>query len=236
MKRYWIMFLALALVLTGCVGRVPAGPEVLSSGGNSYKTGFYGTLFPSEYKTAGEKLPIGNLELKPIVHELFELYHADVGSYLEGTIYCAEKDYESALAYYSDPVNYSYQCILGVDSDTQSKETVELRDVDTAMFEALLEFAEASDYDPFDIRHNAAIERVELPMPDHQVDTRMVFYKESTDHLFRSGRGSEYYVLNDRLYLVYQYDFGHGEYEKLIAVEVPDDISAYFVAYMKAYI
>ena len=48
-------------------------------------------------------------------------------------------------------------------------------------FNALLEFADQSDYDPFDKNHNAKIEKVELPMPDNTKDTRLVFYKQSND-------------------------------------------------------
>lgn len=163
------------------------------------------------------------------------MYHADIGSYTEGTIYCSKKDYEDALAFYNNPQNYSYYCILGVNSNTQSKMTVELSDIDTDKFNALLEFADKSNYDPFDKKHNDKIEKVELPMPDNTKDTRLVFYKESTDKLFNSSKGTDYYILDNHLYSVYQYVFGHGEYKKLIAVKVPDDISDYFVEYMKPY-
>lgn len=235
MKKLFAIFLVLLTTLTGCVGTSPDGPETLTSGENRYKTGFYGTLFPNEYELFDEKTEIDSIVLNRINHKYFELYHADIGSYTEGTIYCSEKDYESALSFYNDPKNYSYHCILGVNSNTQRAQTVELIDVDTDKFNALLDFADKSNYDPFDKKHNDQIEKVELPMPDDSKNTRMVFYKESSDHLFNSSKGTDYYIFKDHLYSVYQYDFGHGEYEKLIAVKVPDEISSYFVEYMKAY-
>ena len=148
----------------------------------------------------------------------------------------SEKDYENALSFYNDPKNYSYHCILGVDSNTQSKKRIELTDVDTSKFNSLLDFADKSNYDPFDKKHNAKIDKVELPMPDDTKDTRLVFYKQSKDDLFVSSTGTDYYIIGGHLYAVYQYDFGHGEYEKLIAVKVPDEISTYFVEYMKSYL
>lgn len=236
MKIIITTVLVLALTLTGCVGLSPNAPETLKSNEKTLKTGFYGTLFPNNFELDGETFEINNIALNKIVHDSFEIYHANVGSYMEGTIYCAEKDYENALDFYNDPKNYSYYCILGVDSDTQNTETIEIPEIDTDKFNALLDFADKSNYDPFDKKHNAKIEKVELPMPDDTKDTRLIFYKESKDRLLISSMGTEYYIINNHLYKVYQYDLGHGEYEKLIAVKVPDDISAYFVEYMKSYI
>lgn len=73
-------------------------------------------------------------------------------------------------------------------------------------------------------------------MPDNKQTKRLVFYKESKDSLFISSKGHEYYIIDNALYFVYQYDYGHGEYEKLIAVSVPSAISDYFVKYMEPYL
>ncbi len=236
MKKLFALTIIIVLMLTGCVGLAPKGPETLEADGKVFKTGFYGTLFPNDYVLADKSLSINNIKLDKISNDSFDLYHADVGSYAEGTIYCAEKDYENALAFYNDPKNYSYYCILGVDSYTQNSKTIEISNIDANEFNALLDFADKSNYDPFDKKHNSKIEKVEFPMPDDTTDTRLVFYKESKDNLFVSSTGTDYYIINNHLYSVYQYDFGHGEYEKLIAVKVPEKISDYFVEYMKSYI
>ena len=236
MKKIFLIILILMLTLAGCVGLAPDGPETIKSGEKTFKTGFYGTLFPNDFELTGETIETNNIKLSKISHDSFELYHADIGSYTEGTVYCSEQDYESALSFYNDAENYSYYCILGVDSDTQSTTTIELTDVDTTKFNELLDFADQSNYDPFDKNHNAKIEKVELPMPDDTKDTRLVFYKQSKDDLFVSSTGTDYYIIGGHLYAVYQYDFGHGEYEKLIAVKVPDEISTFFVEYMKSYL
>lgn len=236
MKKIFLIILILMLTLAACVGLAPNGPEILKTNEQTLKTGFYGTLVPNDFVLTEVTLEIQNIKLNKISHDHFDLYHADIGSNIAGTIYCAEKDYENALAFYADPNNFSYYCTLGVDSYTQSTKTVEIADIDTDKFNALLEFADQSDYDPFDKNHNAKIEKVELPMPDNTKDTRLVFYKQSNDGLFVSYARTDFYILNNHLYAVYQYDFGHGEYEKLIAVKAPDDISTYFVEYMKSYL
>ena len=43
-------------------------------------------------------------------------------------------------------------------------------------------------------------------------------------------------IPNEMMYMAYQYDHGHGEYEKLIAVEVPKELSDYFVEFISSYI
>ena len=234
-RKLFVKLLSILVLLSGCgfAGLAPDGPESLQIENKTYKTGFYGPLYPNEYSLTEQTLQAGDITLVRIAHDNFELYHADVGPYAEGTVYCEDSQYEQALAYYGDPANYTYFCTLGVNMNDGTK-TVELSDVDTSVFDALLSFADASYYDPFDNRHNSKVETVELPMPDDTVDTRMVFYKESKDSLFCSAKGNEYYIIDHSLYMVYQYNFGHGEYEKLIAVEVPDNISTYFVSLMRS--
>ncbi len=229
MKKCFLVILILSLILTGCVGLAPDAPETLSLNGMNYQTGFYGTLIPERYQFDGETLDIQNMTLNQIAHDDFQLYHADIGPYTKGTIYCAETDYENALAFYSSPQNYSYYCIF-----KSRPQVFDPSDIDTDKFDALLAFAESSCYDPFDKSHNAKIEKTELPMPD-RTEIPLHFYKKSIDGLFISSKSAEYYILNNQLYLVYQYDYGHGEYEKLIAVKVPDDLSTYFIEFAKPY-
>lgn len=176
-----------------------------------------------------------DLTLVRIAHDPFDLYHADVGPYTTGTIYCEASQYEQVLAYYSNPENYAFFCVLGVDmTDGTSTQTVELSNVDSVLFDDLLNFAEKSSYAPFNSLHNSKVETVDLPLPNHTVDTCMVFYKERNDFLFLFRKWNDFYIIDHVLYMVYQYDYGYGEYEKLIAVKVPENISAYFIALMES--
>ena len=238
-RKLFIILLSILVLLSGCgfVGMAPDGPESLQIDNKIYKTGFYGSLFPNrgEYSFTGLTLQIDDLSLARIVHDTFELYHADVGPYSEGTVYCAESQFEQAVTYYSNPANYTYFCILGPRmSDGTTDQTVEFPNVDVTIFNDLLSFSEQSCYDPFDNRHNSEVKTVDLPMPDDTVDTRMVFYKESNDSMFCSSHAHDFYILDNTLYVVYRYEFGPGDDEKLIAVKVPENISTYFVSLMRS--
>ncbi len=235
-KKWFVAVLILVIILPGCVGLVPDGPALLEGDGKTYQTGFYGDLFPHEFELTDQTSSVEGITLTKLLHPQFQLYHAEIGPYASGTLYCAGEDYENAVAFYSDPSNYTYFCILGANTDTTQEKTVEIPQVDPVKFEALWDFARQSEYDPFDSAHNAKVEKVDLPMPDSTKDIRLVFYKESVDSLFTSIKGNEYYIFNNRLYMVYQYDCGHGEYEKLIAVQVPLELSNYFVDLMKSYV
>lgn len=239
MKKLLIILMSMLFLLFGCISPNPDTPESIETDTTTnlpeyktYKTGFYSTMFPNKFEYTDNTFSAQNMELTQIEHKKFYLYHTNTGSYTEGTIYCEESQYDEVSAYYSDPKNYTYHCILGVNSDTTSEKNVSLDDVDISKFDALLEFGENSSYDPFNFLHNSKIDKIELPMPDDNVETRMIFYKESKDSLFTSSKSEEYYIIDNTLYLVYQYDYGHGEYEKLIAVKAPDEISKYFVKYM----
>ena len=237
-RKPFVVFLTIPLLLSGCgfIGLAPDGPESLQIDNKTYKTGFYGTLYPNrrEYSFTEQTLQVDDLLLARIAHDTFELYHADVGPYSEGTVYCAESQFEQAVTYYSNPANYTYYCILGPRmSDGTTDQTVEFPNVDVTIFNDLLSFSEQSCYDPFDNRHNSEVKTVELPMPDDTVDTRMVFYKESNDSMFCSSQAHDFYILDNTLYMVYRYEFGPGDDEKLIAVKVPEEISAYFVSLMR---
>lgn len=234
-RRFSAALLSAAILLSGC-GLAPDAPETLRAGEKTFRTGFYGSLHPDEFSLTQDSLQAGSITLERIECDVFELYHADAGPYSEGTVYCEESWYEQAEAYYSDPGNYVRFCILGSDAPgAEGVHTVELPDADAVLFDDLLRFAEESGYDPFDRQHNSGVETVELPMPDDKVDTRMVFYKRSRDGLFTSEKGSDFYFIGGRLMLVYQYDFGDGGDGKLIAVEAPEQLSAYFISFMEPY-
>lgn len=235
MKKLFIALLLIMLTASGC-RMAPAGPETFSANNKTYKTGFYGNLYPNEFSLTEHTTQSRKTTLVRIEHETFELYYADIGPYVSGTIYCEESQYAYAAAYYNDPTNYAFFCELGWNkTDGTRTKTVKLSNVDITMFEALLRFSNESYYDPFDKQHNSKIEIVELPLPDETRQTRMVFYKESKDALFCSPH-TDYYIYDNELYMAYQYHYGDEESQKLLAVKAPEDISTYFTSFMESYL
>lgn len=235
-KTLCLLLVTVILLFSGCNRQNINEIKSVKFENKIYKTGFYGTMFPYQFDYDKETFTVNNIEYKKIKHDTFNLIHADIGHYVEGTVFCDESQYDDACLYYSDPENFSYYCILGVDSADTVSQTVQFDDIDADKFNALLTFAENSEYIPFDSKHNDKIEKTELPMPDDKKDKRLTFYKSSNDLLFIFGEGYDFYIIDGILYSVYQYDFGHGEYEKLIAVKAPSDISDYFTEFMKPYL
>lgn len=229
MKKIMAVLLCLAVLLCGCseLDLLVRG-EVIHEG-TTYVTGFYGDLYPTNFSLTDEEFTYRDIRFRRLEHESFTLYHADVGTYVSGTLYCEKSQYAEAAAYYSDPDNFSYYCAIGVNDPSS---TVELTGVDPEKFDALLVFADQSEYLPFDFGDDRKSQTVELPIPDNDVTPRLFFYKDSKDQLFTTVKNI-YYILDNTLYLVYYYDYeGDG---KLVAVPAPEDLSDYFVEFMKAY-
>ena len=57
----------------------------------------------------------------------------------------------------------------------------------------------------------------------------LAFYKKRKDGMFTSLQGHEFCIVDGKLLLVFYYDYGNGEYEKMAAVKVPGEISEYMV-------
>ncbi|MBQ8296599.1 MAG: hypothetical protein IJX77_02310 [Ruminococcus sp.] len=235
MKRIIAALIPFLLLLTGCADLRLLLSDSVDVNDKTYKTGFYGSLIPDELDYSGETYSVGKTEYKQLEHDRFDLIRSDSGMYTSGTIYCSEEQFSEAELYYSDPENFSYYCTIGAESTDNTPYTLNIDDIDTDMFNALIEFADNSSYDPFDSKHNDKIDKAELPIPDNYITHRLNFYKESNDSLFTSSKGHEFHIIDDELYLVFYYDYGHGEYEKLVGVKVPEEISGYIVEYIKPY-
>lgn len=231
MKKTTALLLCLAVLLCGCTNlKMLLPPEEVSFEGKTYATGFYENLVPADFQLLEEEgFTHRDILFRRVEHKQFILYHAHVGGYTSGALYCEKSQYAEAAAYYSDPDNFSYYCAIGVNDPSS---TVELTGVDPVKFDALLAFTDVSVYLPFNIGDDRKNQTVELPIPDNDVTPRLFFYKDSKDQLFTTVKNI-YYILDNTLYLVYYYDYeGDG---KLVAVPVPEDLSDYFVEYMKAY-
>lgn len=230
-KTLFLLFLIIVLIslyISGC-GMAPDGSKTVLIGADTYATGFYGSLFPYNFNRTEEVYNVDDIEFRRLDNDSFDLLHASIGPYSEGTIYCNESQYDEARAYYSDSDNYTYFCQIGTPKKDASPLVMDISHIDIEKFDSLIEFAEKNSYDPFDFVKNNKIEKLELPMPDETESPRLVFYKESKDGMFISSRGEYFHIIDDEIVLVFYYDYGYGEYEKLIAVKVPDEISDYII-------
>lgn len=75
MKRLLLFIIVCSLLLSGCVIMAPAGPETVNIDGTTYKTGFYGTLFPYGLKQIQNPFTLDNITFRQLKHDQFDLYH-----------------------------------------------------------------------------------------------------------------------------------------------------------------
>ena len=219
------LLLDIALPLAGCTGLYGA-PDSISNGEKSYLTGFYGEMIPQEFSRTAQTITVNGEDYRRVKHKRFELYHGYVGLYSNGTIYCAEDQFEEASLYYADPENFTYHLVVGNPVTVSAT----LKDVDYQRFEELLDFVSKNAYDPFDPLHNSLVEKVTLPMPEDYGDGEIHFFKTSKDDLFTT-EGNTFHIVEDEMYLLFYYDGGADSdgIEKMIAVKLPEELSEYFV-------
>lgn len=208
-----LIFPVLSIVSSASLGE----PKTITIENTVYRNGFTGELYPLNIDYQDDCYSVNKKEFHRVNGEQFDLVYSPTFSLAFDALYCSEDQWEQAKAYYADSNNFTYYC-----SNTS------IPDVDVTKFDRLMEFAEENGYDPFG--SNSDVKTCRLPMPD--LSSELIFYKESKDGLLTSSRGSKFHRINGKLYLVFFYDMGHGEYEELVAVEVPEEIGQYFMEFL----
>lgn len=220
---------AVMVVLMSSCSLLPRSPipETVSIGGVTYRNGFYGYLWPQNLHRTGDSYSVNGIEYYHIQNKEFNWVHSLVGPYTCGVLYCAENEWDDAQLYYGNPDNYNFYC--KVETANSDPYTINIDSFDSQKFDELVDFQNENEYIPFNNTHNEKIFTIRLPMPDWNLSPQLVFYKESLDGYFISFMGSKCHIIDGQLYLVYQYDYGHGEYEELICVQAPKQLSKYIL-------
>ena len=143
-----------------------------------------------------------------------------------GALYCAEEDWEAARAHYADPANWDYYCCykdgIGIDSEPDYRS---IPNVDIDKFLELEAFSHEYAYDP--LGSESRNDFVRMPLSDALQHPIVYFSRISRDG-FLETESRTFHFVDGRLLLLYQYDLGHGEYEDLLAVEIPTGLNEYF--------
>jgi len=207
--------------------------QSISYGGVDYISGFYDADCGFDSSILGESIQIGDRELYIADNGSFPMLFECSGSgafTISGTLYCAQSQLEAARKYYADDANYDYYCQVGAQYTDREPEFVQIPDMEPDQFCRLMEFAVENSYAPSDGK-NADL--LHLPIPDRDQSPELTFYRVSKDKCLVSYRGYTFHIIDGRLMLLYFYDFGHGEYEEMAAVEVPEEMREYFVNLLK---
>lgn len=199
--------------------------ERVTIDGTTYRNGFYDDLWPFNIYFEEAYIKVGDNEFRHVDSEKYDLLYSGNGFTSAGIFYCEESQWEEAYDYYNDGENYRYYCHIGGNYSKLAPTIID--NIDTEKFDELMSFADQKAYEPFGVKED--VETIRLPEPDNEESPKLVFYKVSKDGYFESDKGNVFHVVNGKLLLVFYYDGNHGEYDELVAVEVPDDIGAYFV-------
>jgi hypothetical protein len=210
-------------------------PETITIEDVTYRNGFYSgteTLWPENltYDRTETYEKWGSEFHRVTNAEQFNWVYTSNGGSTEGDrgLYCAEDQWEQARAYYADNSNFTYYCRIGTAYSDRDPGIAATPYMDIEKYDALMAFAGENSYDPFD--SNKKVQTRRLPFPDKAASPELVFYKQSNDGFFTSYKGNKFFAIDGELFLLYYYDYGHGEYQEMVAVEVPDALGQYFIA------
>lgn len=207
-------------------------PSEVTIDGVTYRRGFYDDLIhPVEITFQEGSYTVNDVEYRRVNYEQFDYVHCKGGGTTLGLLYCAEEQWEQAKAYYTDSDNFVYYCQIGVKDYTRVPVVTAIPDMDPEKLDALINFAAENRYDPFS--STKKVETRRLPIPDRDESPAVFFYKECKDGFLTSNNSRKFYVDDDKLVALYFYDYGHGEYEEMEVVDVPDELSQYFVELVK---
>ncbi len=202
-------------------------PETVTMDGTTYRSGFYGDLWPENLTYKGDPYKEGRNKFYHVDCEQFDWVHSKIGRTTNGVLFCAENQWEQACEFYKNSDNFTYYCEIGSEYIDRDPVLVTIPDIDTTMFDELMSFANKNSYDPFGSSDDVTTRR--LPFPDRDESPELNFYKKSKDGFFTSFQGNTFLVVDGKLLLVYYYDYGHGKYEELVAVDVPEELGTYFI-------
>jgi hypothetical protein len=230
------------IMLFGCVKSIPEKasniikgisehlsgiPSTVTIEGTTYRNGFYEGLYPVYCTYSTDRTKVGSNYFRRVNYEKIDCVKFSNDGTVMDIIYCADGQWEQAHAYYADRDNFVYYCKIGRENIYRDSVIEIIKDIEHEMFDKLMVFADENGYNPFNPSKKIITHR--LPFPNNDESPELTFYRESNDGYFTSSKENKFYVVNNKLLLVYFYDYGHGEYEELVAVDVPDKLGQYFI-------
>lgn len=231
-KLVVITAIVFTITFTGCGFLIP---QEVTIDNVKYKNGFYGDLIPNSLSHDSNAYVVDDNEFYHANCNKWNLMLSYIGEYEDGTAYCDESQWNEAKAYYEDGDNFDYYAVIGKSFVWSKTSATEISDVNYSKFDELMKFAKENEYNPFAPSLNDNVKTVRLPLPDEKESPEITLFKESKDELFTSYQGYIFYIIDEKLYELFQIDCNYGEYEELIAVEVPDDLSDYFTEFLSKY-
>ena len=237
MKKYILVILSLMLILSfaSCTKKIP--PLTITIEGKEYQKAFVGELYPldTSFPDADDKEGIR------ISGEYYYKYQlTDFNCYIaydnnaEPNVYFESGRFEAAVSYYRNAENFKFFCLLGNIHDENDQQILEIKEIDSLMLDQLLDFSKDTDYNPFtSFNDEEEIITVSIPNPNDWMADEIHFYKESKDGAFSTLKGYTFILYENKLGLLYQYDFTDEKSPVMLIQYVPTEISDYFCSLLE---
>ena len=147
----------------------------------------------------------------------------------EPNVYFESNQFGEAVSYYNNEENFDFYCLLGNIHDESEQQIIEIEDIDSLIFNQLLEFSKNNDYNPFtSFNDEDGLKKIPISNPDDWMADEIHFYKESKDGAFMTSKGYTFVLHENKLCLLYQYDFIDDESPVMLVKDIPSEISNYF--------
>jgi hypothetical protein len=206
-------------------------PETVTIEDVSYRNGFYSDLFPVNFIYSNDYYETNGNKFRRVDFEMFDLIKLSNDGNILDVLYCAESQWEQAHTYYMNRDNFVYYCRIGMPNIYIDPTIISISDIDHKKFDDLMIFANENSYNPFSSNNNVVTQR--LLISDKDESPQLIFYRKSKDGFFTSSEANHFHIIKDKLWLVFFYDYNHGNNEELVAVTVPNDLGQYFIELLR---
>lgn len=234
MKKYILLFLSLILVLcfSSCALTLDKHDTVTIEG-KEYKKAFVSELYPFDEFVPNDGVKVsGNLYYKysQTPYDCYIAYDRNA----EPNVYFEKEKFDEAKLYYSNSNNFKFFCLIGNIYDENDQQIINLENINYSMFNSLLEFSKDNDHNPFTSSNSEeGLKKVPVTDPDDWMADEIHFYKESKDGAFTTSKAYTFILHENRLCLLYQYDFSDDEAPVMLVRDIPSETSDYFCFLLK---
>lgn len=216
--------------LSSCIFLRPIVPESITFDGQTYMKAFTAEFFPNDYPPGSADATEFRIGFKSYYHLTTTYFDSCVGYtvYGEPEIYFNANQYDEAIAYFENPENFNYFCLVGNIVDKTDHYVCSVPNMDPLMLDKLTDFILENGHTPFKSNSQKASS---VPLiGDEWKDGEFYFYKATKSGDFLSIRDT-LRIVDGRIVLLHYYDFdGETGNQKMIYVDLPDDLNEYFLS------
>ena len=203
---------------------IPVKSETVEVDGVLYRNNFQGNLvFMDPQYDSKPVFEKGDNQYFHLECEQYDLLYCL--STREESVYCRDDQWQQLYNYYANKENFTYECYVD-EHGAAGPVFYPVPDMDIVKLEALVDFFEHNFYNPFSFGSGVKTRRVPYAVSS---EPELRFLKTSKDMLFSEGAG-KFYIWEGKLLLEW-YTYSD---DYMLVVDVPDDLSQYFVGIVNA--